>query len=87
VLGGMIGSALVGTFLGVLLAYGIVGPLAGRLKQINNHDQQIFHSVKQVTIASLHGYPHALAIESARSGLPETVRPQLTELLDVLKGR
>lgn len=87
VLGGMIGSALVGTFLGVLLAYGMVGPLAGRLKQINNHDQQIFHSVKQVMIASLHGYPHALAIESARSGLPETVRPQLTDLLDVLKGR
>jgi len=87
VLGGMIGSALVGTFLGVLLAYGIVGPLAGRLKQINMQDQQIFHSVKQVMIASLHGYPHALAIESARSGLPESVRPQLTDLLDLLKGR
>ena len=87
VLGAMIGSALVGTFLGVLLAYGIVGPLARRLKQINLHDQQIFHSAKQVMIASLHGYPHALAIESARSGLPHTVRPQLTDLLDVLKGR
>ncbi len=87
VLGAMIGSALVGTFLGVLLAYGFVGPLASRLKQINKHDQQIFHSVKQVMIASLHGYPHALAIESARSGLPEPVRPPLTELLDVLKGR
>ncbi len=87
VLGGMIGSALVGTFLGVLLAYGIVGPLAARLKQINKHDQQIFHSVKQVMIASLHGYPHALAIESARSGLPDVVRPSLTDLLDVLKSR
>ncbi len=87
VLGGMIGSALVGTFLGVLLAYGIVGPLATRLKQINLHDQQIFLSVKQVMIASLHGHPHALAVESARSGLPHAVRPQLTDLLDVLKGR
>lgn len=87
VLGGMIGSALVGTFLGVLLAYGIVGPLAGRLKQINAHDQQIFHSIKQVMIASLHGYPHALVVEGARSGLPEAVRPALTELLDVLKAR
>lgn len=87
VLGAMIGSALVGTFLGVLLAYGIVGPLAGRLKQINAQDSQIFHSVKQVMIASLNGYPHALAVESARSGLPEAVRPALIELLDLLKGK
>ena len=87
VLGGMIGSALVGTFLGVLLAYGIVAPLAGRLKQINVQDQQIFHSVKQVLIATLNGHPHALAVESARSGLPEAVRPQLIELLDILKAR
>lgn len=87
VLGGMIGSALVGTFLGVLLAYGIVGPLAGRLQQINSQDSQIFHSVKQVLIASLNGYPHALAVESARSGLPESVRPALIELLDLLKGK
>lgn len=87
VLGGMIGAALVGTFLGVLLAYGIVGPLAGRLKQINAQDQQIFQSVKQVLIASLNGYPHALVVEGARSGLPHAVRPPLTELLDLLKAR
>ncbi|MGB7408002.1 MAG: MotA/TolQ/ExbB proton channel family protein, partial [Pontixanthobacter sp.] len=87
VLGGMIGSALVGTFLGVLLAYGIVGPLAGRLKQINLQDQQIFHSVKQMLIASLNGYPHALAVESARSGMPGSVRPDLIELLDLLKAK
>ena len=87
ILGEMIGSALVGTFLGVLLAYGIVGPLSGRLKQINLQDQQIFHSVKQMVIASLNGYPHALAVESARSGLPGAVRPALIELLDLLKGK
>lgn len=87
VLGGMIGSALVGTFLGVLLAYGIVGPLAGRLKQVNAHDAQIFHSVKQVLIASLHGYPQPLVVESARSGLPPAHRPALTELLDMLRGK
>ncbi|RIV85782.1 flagellar motor stator protein MotA [Aurantiacibacter zhengii] len=87
VLGGMIGSALVGTFLGVLLAYGIVGPLAGRLKQVNAHDAQIYHSVKQVLIASLHGYPQPLVVESARSGLPPAQRPALTELLDTLRGK
>ncbi|MCR2832773.1 flagellar motor stator protein MotA [Parerythrobacter lacustris] len=87
VLGGMIGSALVGTFLGVLLAYGIVGPLAGRLKQVNTHDAQILHSVKQVIIASLRGYPQPLVVESARSGLPPAHRPSLTELLDTLRGK
>lgn len=87
VLGGMIGSALVGTFLGVLLAYGIVGPLSGRLKQINTHDAQIFHSVKQVLIASLRGYPQPLVVESARSGLPPAHRPSLTDLLDTLRGK
>lgn len=87
VLGGMIGSALVGTFLGVLLAYGFVGPMAGRLRQVNAHDQQIFHSIKQVVIASLHGYPQPLVLEAARSGLPPAHRPRLTELLDLMRGR
>ncbi len=87
VLGGMIGAALVGTFLGVLLAYGFVGPMAGRLKQINTHDAQILHSVKQVLIASLHGYPQPLVVESARSGLAPAHRPSLTDLLDTLRGK
>jgi chemotaxis protein MotA len=87
ILGRMIGSALVGTFLGVLLAYGFAGPLGTRLKQINTHDSQIFHSIKQVIIASLHGYPQPLVLEAARSGLPPAHRPKLTDLLDMMRGR
>ena len=87
VLGAMIGSALVGTFLGVLLAYGMVAPMAGRLKQIVEADEQIFHAVKQVVIASLHGWPQPLVVESARSGLGHAFRPGLSELLDALRGR
>ena len=87
ILGAMIGSALVGTFMGVLLAYGMVAPLAGRLKQVLDADEQIFHAVKQVTIASLHGWPQPLVVESARSGLGHDVRPGLSELLDALRGR
>jgi chemotaxis protein MotA len=86
VLGGMIGSALVGTFLGVLLAYGIVAPMAGRLKQVIEQDEQIFHAVKQVVIASLHGWPQPLVVESARSGLGHDFRPGLSELLDATAG-
>jgi chemotaxis protein MotA len=87
ILGGMIGSALVGTFMGVLLAYGMVAPMAGRLKQIIEADEQIFHAVKQVIIASLHGWPQPLVVESARSGLGHDFRPGLSELLDALRGR
>lgn len=87
ILGGMIGSALVGTFLGVLLAYGIVGPLASRLKQVVEQDEQVYHAVKQVIIASLHGWPQPLVVESARSGLGHAFRPGLNELLDSMRGR
>ncbi len=87
VLGKMIGGALVGTFLGVLLAYGFAGPMAGRLKQINTHDKQIYYSIKQVIVASLHGYPQPMVLEAARSGLPPAHRPKLTELLDMMRGR
>jgi chemotaxis protein MotA len=87
ILGAMIGSALVGTFLGILLAYGMVAPMAGRLKQVNEADEQIFHAVKQVIIASLHGWPQPLVVESARSGLSHDFRPGLSELLDALRGR
>ena len=87
ILGAMIGSALVGTFMGVLLAYGMVAPLAGRLKQVLVADEQIFNAVKQITIASLHGWPQPLVVESARSGLGHDVRPGLSELLDALRGR
>lgn len=87
ILGKMIGSALVGTFLGVLLAYGFASPMAGRLKQVNAHDSQIFQSIKQVIVASLNGYPQPLVLEAARSGLPPAHRPKLTDLLDIMRGR
>ena len=87
ILGKMIGGALVGTFLGVLLAYGFAAPMASRLKQVNAHDQQIFYSIKQVIVASLHGYPQPLVLEAARSGLAPSHRPKLTELLDLMRGR
>lgn len=87
ILGGMIGSALVGTFMGVMLAYGMVAPMAGRLKQVLEADEQIFHAVKQVIIASLHGWPQPLVVESARSGLGHAFRPSLADLLDAMRGK
>jgi chemotaxis protein MotA len=87
ILGGMIGSALVGTFMGVLLAYGIVGPLATRLKQVIDADAAIYHTVKQIIIASLHGHPQPLVIEAARSGIAHANQPGFAEVFDGLRGR
>lgn len=87
ILGGMIGSALVGTFLGVLLAYGIVGPLATRLQQVIDADAAIYHTVKQIIIASLHGHPQPLVIEAARSGIAHANQPGFGEVFDGLRGR
>ena len=84
----IIGGAAAGAMVtGVLLAYGMVSPMAGRLKQVIEADEQIFNAVKQVIIASLHGWPQPLVVESARSGLGHEFRPGLSELLDALRGR
>lgn len=87
ILGGMIGSALVGTFLGVLLAYGIVGPLANRLRQVLDADTAIYQTVKQIIIASLHGHPQPLVIEAARSGITHALQPSFAEVFDGLRGK
>ena len=87
ILGAMIGSALVGTFLGVLLAYGMVGPLATRLKAVMEEDAAIYQTIKQIIIASLHGHPQPLVIEAARSGIVHAKQPSFAEVFDGLRGK
>lgn len=87
VLGAMIGSALVGTFLGVLLAYGFVGPFATRARSVIESDGAIYHTVKQLIIASLHGHPQPLVIEAARSGVEHANQPSFAEVFDGMRGR
>ena len=87
ILGAMIGSALVGTFLGVLLAYGLVGPFAARAKTVIESDGAIYHTVKQLIIASLHGHPQPLVIEAARSGVDHANQPSFAEVFDGMRGR
>lgn len=87
ILGAMIGSALVGTFLGVLLAYGLVGPFATRAKTVIESDGAIYHTVKQLIIASLQGHPQPLVIEAARSGVDHHNQPSFAEVFDGMRGR
>jgi chemotaxis protein MotA len=87
ILGGMIGSALVGTFLGVLLSYGIVGPCAARLKAVIDMDSEIYLVVRRVIIASLRGQPQPLVIEAARTAIQPANQPSFTEVFDGLRGK
>jgi chemotaxis protein MotA len=87
ILGAMIGSALVGTFLGVLLAYGIVGPFANRARQVIEGDAAIYHVVKQIIVASLHGHPLPLVIEAARSSISHANQPAFADVFDGMRGR
>jgi len=87
ILGAMIGSALVGTFLGVLLAYGLVNPFANRCRSVIETDGAIYHVVKQIIIASLHGHPQPLVIEAARSSLSHANQPAFAEVFDGMRGK
>ena len=79
-LGMLIAHALVGTFLGILLAYGFVGPLSSLLEQKLIESSKMFECVKVTLLASLNGYSPALAVEFGRKVLVSTERPSFLEL-------
>ncbi len=87
VLGALIGGALVGTFLGVLFAYGVVEPLGNRLKQIVNDEGQIYHVVKQIIVGTLNGHPIPVVIEAARVGISHENQPSFADVFDGLRGK
>jgi len=87
VLGGMIGSALVGTFLGILLAYAVVEPLGGRLEQKNDESSKELQCIKTTLLASMQGYAPQVAVEFGRKVLFSTERPSFIELESHVKGK
>ena len=87
VLGGMIGSALVGTFLGILLAYGFVEPLGGLLEQKVEDAGKELQCIKTTLLASMQGYAPQVAIEFGRKVLFSDMRPTFTELEMHVKGK
>ncbi|MRV71858.1 flagellar motor stator protein MotA [Duganella sp. FT92W] len=84
-LGLLIAKALVGTFLGILLAYGFVGPLATLHEQKLEESTKMFQCVKVTLLASLNGYAPALAVEFGRKVLYSTERPSFSELEEHIK--
>ncbi len=87
VLGGMIGSALVGTFLGILLAYGVVEPLGGLVEQKTEDASKELLCIKSTLLASMQGYNPATAIEFGRKVLFSGDRPSFTELENLCEGQ
>ncbi len=79
-LGALIAHALVGTFLGILLSYGFVGPLSTLLEQKLNESSKMLQCVKVTLVASLNGYAPVLAVEFGRKVLFSTERPSFIEL-------
>jgi chemotaxis protein MotA len=87
VLGKMIGGALVGTFLGILVSYGFVAPIAGQLEQKAEEGGKIYQCIKAVLLASMNGYAPQVAVEFGRKVLYSTDRPGFLELEEDLKAR
>jgi len=87
VLGGMIAGALVGTFLGILMAYGFVSPLASLLEQKADEAAKELVCVKTTLLASMQGYAPAIAVEFGRKVLFSTERPSFAELEQHVKQK
>ncbi len=87
ILGKMIGGALVGTFLGILVSYGFVAPVAGQLEQKCEQDGKIYQVIKAVLLASMNGYAPQVAVEFGRKVLYANDRPTFIELEEDLKSR
>ena len=84
--GAHVAAALVGTFLGILLAYGFIGPLATAMEARAEQDARIYESVKTALLACLRGYNPKIALEFARKTVPSNLRPGFSEFEQHLKS-
>ena len=87
VLGHSIGAALVGTFLGILMSYGFVGPMANNLEYQAKAQQHMLHVVKEVLAAFNSGFSPLLSVEMGRRAIPEDVRPSMDDMVGALRGK
>ncbi len=86
VLGMMIGSALVGTFLGVFLSYGVVGPLASKIKLFYEEEHQFYFIIRDVLVSHLQGNAPQVSIEIGRGNVPTRLQPSFAEMEEILNA-
>jgi chemotaxis protein MotA len=85
-IGHKVAAALVGTFLGILLCYGFIGPLAANMTKIADEEQAYLHVLRVVMISFLKGTAPIMAVEVARRAIPGHVRPSFKELEAACRG-
>lgn len=86
VLGHLIGGALVGTFFGILMSYGLVSPIANSVEQSFNADSSYLGCIKTGIIAHMQGYAPQVSIEFARKTLNSNVRPTFSEVEEMVEN-
>jgi len=86
VLGKLIGGALVGTFLGVFLAYGLVGPFAAKVKDVTEDEAHFYQLIREVLVANLYNHATNICIEVGRQNTPSHHRPSYSDLEDALRA-
>jgi len=79
-IGHKVAAALVGTFLGILLCYGVVGPLGANLTKLISDEHAFYYVLRVVMLAFIKGMSPSLAIEMARRAIPEHIRPSFQEV-------
>jgi chemotaxis protein MotA len=85
-IGHKVAAALVGTFLGILLCYGLFGPLAGSMAKINDAESEYYNFLRVGVISFIKGSPPILAVEFARRTIPSAARPSFQEMEKSCKG-
>ncbi len=86
VLGRSIGAALVGTFLGVLLCYGFIGPMATKLENQAQEREAFFTVIRATISGTAHGATPMIALEFGRRSVPDNFRPTFEELEQIIRG-
>jgi len=86
ILGQMIGGALVGTFLGVFLAYGMIGPFASRMGAVVEEEGAFYKIIQSVLVAHLHGNAAQISVEIGRGSIPSEAQPSFLQMEEALNS-
>ncbi len=87
VLGHYIAAALVGTFVGILLCYGVFGPMGAKLENHAHEEHLYYNSIKEAVAAAIRGSTPLIAVEYGRRAVPGPLRPTFAEMEEKLKSK
>jgi chemotaxis protein MotA len=85
-IGHKVAAALVGTFLGILLCYGLVGPIGAKMSKTADEERCFTHTLRVLMLSAIKGTPPQIAIEIGRRAIPLHVRPSFAEVDQVCRG-